>query len=460
MPERLTAAQFVEQSVLLASPPETVYGWLKQQVRPYPRDNGELDPAPWTWCYSGAPLATLTALHERHDRLIDLGLAQFCPDPSLLQELYDHGDEAMRCAVLGNELYDIHWLSVDRRDKPDFLEEGSPLLLPAWLSNPRRSPYLLEHLFRREPPFEALTSDRWEAAVVHAANNAAIAKERDDEDPEDSAPWSARAGAWGLLDKLDATEQNARLLSYLFHRIGCAGAPENVTFLQEKLSKWRGAEEPDEEDDNAFGQLRQVVAAGLSLEGGLASYISGHDDLFVRSGFYQHFKPWNVDDVAAAYNRDGRAFLRAAVKNQWFYRRGNEAHRRKLLALIRSPTGEAYGIEERYFEMKWELAAKNPHVFAVDGDDERYAGDEATPTTIGKQVADTVTLLVSAGKPGREVFRLAERLRETVAALERKHQATASQAEQRLNTGLYEVIRAGAVMLVCGIALLILLLRR
>lgn len=332
MPDDLNAQRTIERAFLQAASPDTIYTWLKERA---PKESvHEVD----------LPDALLEALRARQDRLVNLALAQFCVSAAMLKELYREGDEAVKCAVLSNRfLGDVFWMpSSDylftQEEHQAFARESTAPLLEAYLSNPSIYPEILEALFLRTSPFDEIDEERWKQCIVYASRNSRLHHDYPRERFVYSDGWSAYAhgtpmtAAWRLLDTLPVTKGWAAVLGRLYEKMLYPGVPREIpesprpeqpeeerspewfseqvrsfsersrlvklAFLQDAFRKWRSEDEGSEQVWS--NQLRRIIASRVSIhDNEICSLLRDHDDVFVRKGYYQQFRPWKSEEVRA-----------------------------------------------------------------------------------------------------------------------------------------------------------------
>jgi hypothetical protein len=293
MPDELNAQWTIESAFLRAASPESVYNWIRERA---PKES-VYEPE------SLIPDALLKSLHDRQDSLINLALAQFCVSPAMLKQLYQEGDEPLKCAVLSNRfLGRVFWMPSRKylfteEEHQAFAGAASPPLLEAYLSNPSLDPEILEALFLRKAPFAEIGEERWKQCILYASANSRLHHDYPHRRFAYSDGWSdykhgtPMTAAWRLLDTLPATKEWAAVLGLLYAKMLYRGVPREIPeaprehpeaehnqewfweqmrsfsersrpvelrFLQEAFQKWKSKEETSEQVWNCFGELRRV----------------------------------------------------------------------------------------------------------------------------------------------------------------------------------------------------------
>lgn len=342
----------IDRAYLAAATPASVYDWLKTR-------KGQI-----------LPDETIQTLLARKEPLIDLALAQFCPDEACLRDLFRRADVGLQCAVLANHFHTAEHFFMDvlsSNPSPvvifdadgafqQFMREASNDLLAAYLMNPGLSPETLEAILSRRDPLKLLDDERWQLLALFTLHNPRL-----HEGPESDAAIAALGGrsyseyhgaqcyAWGLFLTLPATGGVAAVLRKLaptlsfsgFHlskeeisgalnkaepgdeakALLSAGSQKVLSSLDAIFERWTPPPDVEANVAEVFGDLREAIASRVvaSIRGGeLGGHLGDHSDLRVRRGFYRSFRPKDRATLDRAIERDGNECLDAAVENPWF----------------------------------------------------------------------------------------------------------------------------------------------
>ncbi len=321
---------------LMNSPPSDVYCELKESVPD--RDSH--------W-YRDKKIEE--ALLGRNDPLITLGLAQYCTSGDIGKELYKRGgstdgepsyNKALRLAVLSNSLIQrnvflsgtfgvipdeevLRLINLDDKDATDELQ--------AMLGNPGAK-RLLDKLYNAEKPFDAIPEDKYLRAVFWSHDNPVINEDDGDVHGPDTYAIGIHRGIKRLMQTLPVTGLGLQTAYWLLY---CT-APHNVGSFNEDptpmFNRWQALEVSEEFNEYHSGDTslriqQEFLCMLAAVYGRYMSktpdgktefvYLGAADspDLLLRCAYYGHASKLTDDQMRKAHDRDGDAFLIAALNN-------------------------------------------------------------------------------------------------------------------------------------------------
>ncbi len=397
----------IAQEYLIHAAPETVYAWLSANA-------GEVGPM-YTSPYSDE---LLKALLNRNDTVINLGIASVAVEPEILRSLWKSGNQAVRNAIAGNPYRDYGILGILRRhawadegDLASALQDGNTDFIKLWCTNPALDFNGLKEAFAKERIYENLSDERWLAVIYWALQNPNLTVESDRH--HEGTNFPAYRAAWSLLLTLPNTSTNAYILAERYSKLTTFVAPHE-TLLDEKLpdifterEKWQQQQKDGEilflrrvferwtaaasHDPNArdnegneaheFQTLRQNVAAGVANRGAhIQNFIKGYEDVYVRRGYYRASRFSNAAELEAAFKKDGKDLLEAAIYNENLYRVYPKGIRATFRHMVEdNPRFESYPMPS--YTSIWDYQATelfkrdpahyaDPNVFDDDGNEQ------------------------------------------------------------------------------------------
>jgi hypothetical protein len=322
---------------LRLSAPDVAYAALKEY--------GE-HVAAQSWVFGDTELEK--ALAERHDRLIDLGLAQFAASSEVVGALYKLAsegtadadfDRAIRLAVLSNRattgvLY-AKYVSGASEEVVRLIERGDENELQALLSNPiHRS--LLESLYKGAGSFAGLEDVKWAKLVRLSESNPGLSINDDSDDGPDLTSLGIHRALWDLVRTAPLKGHWVRVLHAVLAKVNPrrVRSPDSVKSVLDALSRWETVKVPGYKDgEEAEGhyssmtlteEFRVLVAVlyGRAFVEGKFAYIGSatDPDPVKRCAHYGHAE-MKVEEMQSAFERDGMAFVLAALYNDSVYRR-------------------------------------------------------------------------------------------------------------------------------------------
>jgi hypothetical protein len=101
-----------------------------------------------------------------------------------------------------------------------------------------------------------------------------------------------------------------------------------IVFLRRTFERWTAstsddpnARDKDGNEAQEFQTLRQDVAAAVADRGNeIQTFVKNHEDVYVRRGYYRGARFSEPVELLAAFEKDGKEFLEAAIYNDNLYR--------------------------------------------------------------------------------------------------------------------------------------------
>jgi hypothetical protein len=337
----------IAHEYLVHAAPETVYAWLKAHA-------GELDPL----YMSPFSDELLKALLGRNNPIINLGVASVATETDILRTLWKSGNQAIRNAIAENPYRDygiLHILSAhdwaDGAELRAALQSGDEDFVKLWCTNHSSSFRELEYAFLKQGIYENLTEERWLVVIYWSLQNPNLTVR--DERHHEGTDYPAYRAAWSLLLTLPTTRTNAYLLCERYSKLNTFIAPYEslldeepssmvtdrerwqrhqpegeIVFLRRVFERWMAstsddpnARDKDGNEAHEFQTLRQDVAAAVAnRDYEIQSFVKHHEDVYVRRGYYRGGRFPSPVELLAAFEKDGKNFLEAAIHNDNLYR--------------------------------------------------------------------------------------------------------------------------------------------
>jgi hypothetical protein len=359
---------------LMSVSPEAVFDWfmvsaaavLKKEYRPS--------------FASGFDEALMRKLLSRQEPIVDLAIATYCDNASILETLWGQRDRTIQLAIADNGVR-RGLAGLPTSDFEQICNDAD--LVKSVFSSPTMEHEGLTNFLTRSEMFQSLSEDAWLRGLYYAVRNPilkTIPKEErfSDDGFQDYMRGRPFDAAWKLLIFLESTGKNAALLSDAYLNIAVFSPPygdlleaegkmaapsgkeshaefaqklEHGTrlFLEYVFYKWCDTNPPKKGDDkwpSDRGFIRQGVAAGAARKrghnpkDGIVYYLRDHPDKWVRAGFYMGFRFWDEVSVQAAYEKDGAFFAEQAVFNKVLYQDTPAA--RSFRALVGRSSGREW----------------------------------------------------------------------------------------------------------------------
>lgn len=283
-------------------------------------------------------------LVERGQPLINLGLACYCTDKSVFVALYNHGrgsptdkaDEQYRRGLLlgclsnatiqkAHFIFDFPRELIGDNELQRVLVESEYGLAEALIRNPEVSDQLLEQLYKRDGAFANVPDDRLANLVYSSRENERINTNNDDDHSPDLGHYRIQNA---ILQLVDTAPVNPLWKTVLFDLLNTLN-PLHVARterLQDILQRWMSLEIKDRSGENSVGlfaenvsitdEFRCVIASlyGRSLKDNEMRAASKSHDVAMRAAYYGSSK-LTVKEMRTGFERDGNAFVLAAIRN-------------------------------------------------------------------------------------------------------------------------------------------------
>lgn len=310
----------LKEAELMASAPEVVSSWFKEQ--PARR-----------WAGLTIDDQLEENLLSRNDRLIDITLARYGCCTAVLKTLFERDDEVLKASVLANENhlrwgFGTRWEFAGGEDDLGWVTKLSDLEREALFSNRQISDRFLSEFFEQKGFWLALgDGQRFRATQSLVKTILALP----DLDTHDFDLYYDRSlvydSAWQFSGLIEVTTPWAAVLSQLY----LALTPDTFSDFDplDLAKRWRtpGSDEgnlTDEKTDNQSGYLSifQEVRCGLARlkasnrwkEGFVREELLEHEDLAIRCGAYIGID-LTTDEVRRAVERDGLSACRKLLAN-------------------------------------------------------------------------------------------------------------------------------------------------
>ena len=334
----------IEREYLVAAPSHEVLRLLDRRAQ---KTKGSLFSAP------AVQDEVATALYERNDRVVDLGLAR-AASPKIVARVIERrcgglqtgsicGDEAALIAALsGASVYQFYresdWLEASLGW---VAEHGSKEMLEALFMNPSVPDSVVQNALNKQGVFQSLEGDRRLLVAALALRSERVREGvNDTSDGPDLDGWSTAESVWDFVASVDPLDEaSAATLAYLLPDVpGEIRVPdrfenreiehakrdyakEELDFLQYLLDRWTPAntEGVSSRVLKHIREVREQIAAHASLfRVEVRKLLSEHSDLYVRRGFYRSVSFMELEELKKFHEQDGDAFCEAAARNPFF----------------------------------------------------------------------------------------------------------------------------------------------
>lgn len=287
---------------------------------------------------SAAEMVVYGTAIRRNDPLIDLAIAQYSPRPShvrncfmrtlgqassTLQRSYRMG---LRLACLQNQRRSsgeggnpTNYLG--KSGAAAFLKVATSDELFALFTNPAIDEELVEALYRWDKPFSDLPPARWSSMLVYCMDNPRLQRYHGAGEKADIGHYRIHKAIWAFVERAPFNDIMGQIVLNTLARLN----PEQVYLpdsIQAALDRWGrlGLRKMSQEGHSLTGlprqeELRCLMASVYGRKPGALSDVSeSSPDIARRCCYYARARLTNRQ-IRAAYERDGAAFLLAAVSN-------------------------------------------------------------------------------------------------------------------------------------------------
>lgn len=356
---------------------------------------------------STAEIAVYGTAIRRNDPLIDLAVAQYSPRPShvrncfmrtlgraasTLQRSYRAG---LRLACLQNQRRvsggggnPTSYLG--KSGSAAFLNVASSDELYALFTNPGIDDSLMEALYRWDRPFSDLAPPRWSSMLVYGMDNPRLQQYRGTVDKPDLGHYRIHKAIWTFVERAPFNDIMGQIVLNTLMRLN----PQQVYLpgsVQTALDRWGmlGLRRMSQVGHSLTGlsrqeELRCLMASLYGRRPGALSDVSGSSPDIARRCCYYASARLAPREIRSAYERDGAAFLLAAVSNVDV-----------LLDAVRSAVLEQYLADDwlthRYLRIRQSLhrdrgPALSPEP-VTEGLRTRLNGGRSDPTHVRREAA-------------------------------------------------------------------------
>ncbi len=356
---------------------------------------------------STAEMAVYGTAIRRNDPLIDLAVAQYSPRPShvrncfmrtlgraasTLQRNYRMG---LRLACLQNQRRvsggggnPTSYLG--KSGAAAFLNVASSDELFALFTNPGIDDGLIEMLYRWDKPFSDLAPPRWSSILVYCMDNPRLQQYRGTVDKPDLAHYRIHRAIWTFVERAPFNDIMGQIVLNTLMRLN----PQQVYLpnsVQTALDRWGmlGLRRMSQVGHSLTGlsrqeELRCLMASLYGRRPKALSDVSASSSDIARRCCYYASAQLTAREIRAAYERDGAAFLLAAVSNVGV-----------LLDAARTAVLEQYLADDwlthRYLRIRQSLHRDRGPVLSPEPVTEalrgRLNGGRSDPTHVGREDA-------------------------------------------------------------------------
>src|SRR6266404_1239148 len=292
------------------------------------------------------------ALLQRNDPLVTLGLAQYGASDKVAAVIYKRGcatsgdlhfNKALRLGVLGNSLVHRRILAkhtfgvVPDEDILAFIntEEGTDELHAIVINAGAKK--FLDKLYNAEKPYDNIPEEKYLRAVFWSHRNPAINEDESSVDGPDMDAWGVQKGIKRLMQMLPVTEFGLQTAYWLLHAVDPRQAGSFDEDPTPMFSRWQPLQLSEDfkkyhEGDAPALDLKDEFLVMLAAVYGWYSektpdkktkiiYMGSADsaDLLLRCAWYSNERKCTPEQMQAGYDRDGDAFVVAAMYNDMIF---------------------------------------------------------------------------------------------------------------------------------------------
>ncbi|SFO17625.1 hypothetical protein SAMN05216330_10290 [Bradyrhizobium sp. Ghvi] len=284
-------------------------------------------------------------LIERGQPLINLGLACYCTDKSVFVALYNHGrgapadkaDEIYRRGLLlgclsnatiqkAHLIFDFPRELIGDDEFEHILGESEYGLAETLVRNPAVSDKLLEQLYKREGAFASVPDQRLATLVHCSRENERLNTNDDDDYSPDLGHFRIHNAILQLVETAPVSPLWRTVLFDLLNNLNPLHVARTER-LQDILQRWVSLDIRDRSDEERTGlfaenvsmtdEFRCVIASlyGTALKDNEMRAASKSNDVAMRAAYYGNSK-LTVKEMRTSFERDGSAFVLAAIRNR------------------------------------------------------------------------------------------------------------------------------------------------
>ncbi len=275
---------------------------------------------------------------RRNDPLIDLAVAQHSPKashvrncfmrtlgraPDSLQRSYNLG---LRLACLQNQRRSYGEIGnptsyLGKGGATAFLKVATSDELSALFTNPAIDEELVEALYRWDKPFSDIAPARWSSMLIYCMDNPRLQKHRGTAEKADIGHDRIHKAIWAFVERAPFNDVMAQIVLNTLMRLN----PQQVYLpdsIDVALERWGrlGLRKMGQQGHSLTGLSRQEDLRCLMASvygrkpGALPDATESSPDIAWRCGYYASAR-LTSRQIRTGYERDGAAFLLAAVSN-------------------------------------------------------------------------------------------------------------------------------------------------
>lgn len=304
----LNTEEIIEGAFLEVCPPSEAVDWLKRK-----RESTSKTPM----LMRDDNKHQEEILYLRNDAFIEFGLARYGVNADIAQRIYQREHLGIRCTLLasfpsgGFDPYGERFLL--HASMPTGTQE-----LCALFSNSTLSDSILEKFLQRKAPFDSLSDETFESAIIALAKNPRMSTPYDEKFLDGYSDYSYHkvfSCAWQLAATAPVTPRWANVLYYLLN----ACQPPRGMDPAPMIKRWYfRTENPDQVDAGFY--LRSRLADLLAADKALL----GARDPALRTSFYRRFRPTEFPKWFTFAEMDQEHFLDSALHNPNLWRTEND----------------------------------------------------------------------------------------------------------------------------------------
>ena len=331
------SAAVIDVGRLLVSPATNVHEYLKQYAA-----KAEAGRYSWT------PNTELeNGLLQRNDRLIDLGLAQYCGEKDVWLHLYQKAYNApkneqekryqlaLRVACFANEnlggfLSRFPASNLEEAQVKALVTDGSEDELHALLANPTVEAKLIVQVYEKEGVFAGIDDRKHQKLVWMTSHNPRLVTDTSDEHGPDMEFHDLQRAFVDLMRRVPVHIGWLHIIRAILDRVIRGDSYQPAKSIEDVIDRWSKLpikEEKEDDDyrysDQKFKEETLYMMAALygwyfeSNDGKYERRVIGDlnsPSVVLRCAAYGTFK-MTPQQVQQAADRDGDAFLIAAMQN-------------------------------------------------------------------------------------------------------------------------------------------------
>ena len=274
-----------------------------------------------------SPFAILEqTLFEKNNKLINLGLALYATEPSVVYKLYESGEQTIKRACLSGRSvepmgFGTSWLieyGVLSEIMYNYKEDGALELLKSTFNNPHLPDSLLINLYTKSDIFTDVEEGVWVCLVGLTCGNKRISTPYNSLVIDGYAEYEYNkvfSAAWKLFETLPVTKDNARELVRLSEDL-VPYPPYDMNVL-EVIQRWRSE---NTKDESIFADVRAGLVRLLNVHDDNFTKLKDSKDVAKRRGYYKNLTRVTSEQVDEYFAKDGELFLYEALYCEAYFK--------------------------------------------------------------------------------------------------------------------------------------------